>query len=195
MKDLIIYLHGKGGSAEEAEHYKILFPNHEVIGFDYKSQTPWEAKKEFFAFFAEQRNQCGHLTLVANSIGAFFALSSLDETLVDRAYFISPVVDMVNTHSVRLAIQNTVCHYNKPIYHLRQCKSPLVRTLILFFKSLIYFPSQGRLLRHILCRLYQNPKFSFFNYKKEYEVTIISAASSAAFLNVNVRSSSGNSEK
>ena len=32
--------------------------------------------------------------MVANSIGAFFALSSLDETLVDRAYLISPVVDM-----------------------------------------------------------------------------------------------------
>lgn len=28
-----------------------------------------------------------NLTLVANSIGAFFSLSSLDETLVDRAYF------------------------------------------------------------------------------------------------------------
>ena len=46
MKDLIVYVHGKGGSAEEAEHYAMLFPNHEVIGFDYKSQTPWEAKKD-----------------------------------------------------------------------------------------------------------------------------------------------------
>ena len=94
MKDLIVYVHGKDGSAQEAEHYKTLFPNHEVIGFDYRSQTPWEAKKEFFAFFAEQRNRCAHLTLVANSIGAYFALSSLDETLVDNAFFISPIVDM-----------------------------------------------------------------------------------------------------
>ena len=68
----------------------------EVIGFDYRSQTPWQAKKEFLAFFTEQRGRCEHLTLVANSIGAFFALSSLDETLVDRAYFISPIVDMEN---------------------------------------------------------------------------------------------------
>ncbi len=43
-----------------------------------------------------EEKQCKHLTLIANSIGAFFALSSLDETLVDRAYFISPVVDMEN---------------------------------------------------------------------------------------------------
>lgn len=94
MKDLIVYVHGKGGSAEEAEHYKMLFPNHEVIGFDYRSQTPWDAKEEFFTFFAEKKKQCTHITLIANSIGAYFALSSLDETLVDRAYFISPIVDM-----------------------------------------------------------------------------------------------------
>ena len=94
MKNLIIYVHGKGGSVGEAEYYKALFPKDEVIGFDYRSQMPWEAKKEFSAFFAVQRSQCEHLTLVANSIGAFFALSSLDEMLVDRAYLISPVVDM-----------------------------------------------------------------------------------------------------
>ena len=32
--------------------------------------------------------------MIATSIGAYFALSSLDETLIDRAYFISPIVDM-----------------------------------------------------------------------------------------------------
>lgn len=94
MKDLIVYVHGKDGSAGEAEHYTSLFPKDEVIGFDYRSQAPWEAKKEFSAFFAVQRSQCEHLTLIANSIGAFFALSSLDKTLVDWAYLISPVVDM-----------------------------------------------------------------------------------------------------
>ena len=94
MKNLVVYVHGKGGSAQEAEHYKSLFPKDEVIGFDYHSQTPWEAKKEFLAFFTEQKKRYDQLTLVANSIGAYFALSSLDETLVDRAYFISPVVDM-----------------------------------------------------------------------------------------------------
>lgn len=93
-EDLVLYVHGKGGSAHEAGHYKMLFPNHEVIGFDYRSQTPWEAREEFPAFFAEQRKRCRRLTLVAGSIGAYFSLSSVDEALVDRAYFISPVVDM-----------------------------------------------------------------------------------------------------
>ena len=94
MKNIVIYVHGKGGSAAEARHYKPLFPDSEVIGFDYRAQIPWEAKEEFSAFFAQQRKRCDHLTLVANSIGAFFSLSSLDETLVDSAYLISPVVDM-----------------------------------------------------------------------------------------------------
>ena len=51
MKDIMVYVHGKGGSAEKAGHYKTLFPELEVIGFDYQSQTPWEAKEEFPPFF------------------------------------------------------------------------------------------------------------------------------------------------
>ena len=94
MKNLIVYVHGKGGLAEETEHYKSLFPDSEVVGFDYRAQTPWEAREEFPVFFSRQRKRCEHLTLIANSIGAFFSLSSLDETLVDKAFLISPVVDM-----------------------------------------------------------------------------------------------------
>lgn len=94
MKESIIYLHGKGGSAKEADQYKTLFPNREVIGFDYRSRTPWEAKEEFPVFFVTQRERSDRLILIANSIGAFFAMSALDETLVDRAFFISPIVDM-----------------------------------------------------------------------------------------------------
>ena len=96
MREILIYVHGKGGAAEEVDHYKPHFPNCEVIGFDYRSQTPWEAKEEFPAFFAQQRQRCDRLILIGNSIGAFFSMSALDETMVDRAYLISPVVDMEN---------------------------------------------------------------------------------------------------
>lgn len=94
MADVVIYVHGKGGTAAESAHYAPLFPDSEVLGFDYRAQTPWEAAAEFPAFFAAQRRCFGRVTLIANSIGAFFALSALDETLVDRAYLVSPVVDM-----------------------------------------------------------------------------------------------------
>ena len=94
MKNIVIYVHGKGGSAQEAEHYGTLFPDAEVVGFDYRAQTPWEAKEEFLRFFAGQRERCGSLVLVANSIGAYFSMCASAETLIDRAYFISPIFDM-----------------------------------------------------------------------------------------------------
>lgn len=94
MENIVIYVHGKGGSAEEARHYEALFPDSKVVGFDYHAQTPWEAREEFSQFFTAQRKNGDTLTLVANSIGAFFCMSSLDETRIDKAYFISPVVNM-----------------------------------------------------------------------------------------------------
>lgn len=96
MKRLVIYIHGKGGSAEEAEHYKPLFADSEVIGFNYKAQNPWEAKKEFPAFFDMHSKGYESIILIANSIGAFFALSSLADKAIDKAFLISPVVDMEN---------------------------------------------------------------------------------------------------
>ena len=47
QRNLIIYVHGKGGAAEEAKHYQKLFPESDVIDFDYHSQTPWDANIEF----------------------------------------------------------------------------------------------------------------------------------------------------
>ncbi len=46
MNKAVVYIHGKGGSAQEAEHYKLLFGDCDVIGFDYSAQSPWEAKDE-----------------------------------------------------------------------------------------------------------------------------------------------------
>lgn len=96
MKRLIIYVHGKGGNAEEAEHYKPLFAGDTVVGFDYESQTPWDAKEEFSAFFDSACVGYDSVILIANSIGAFFSMHSLAEKRIERALFISPVVDMVN---------------------------------------------------------------------------------------------------
>ena len=93
-KQVVVYVHGKGGSADEVEHYKPLFPGCEVIGFDYGAQTPWEARVEFPRFFDLLQAGCGSLVLIANSIGAFFSMTSLSGKQVDRALFISPVVDM-----------------------------------------------------------------------------------------------------
>lgn len=93
-RNAVIYLHGKGGSAQEAEHYRPLFADCEVIGFDYAAQTPWEARAEFPAFFDALCGQYESVSLIANSIGAFFAMSALYDRPIRTAWFISPIVDM-----------------------------------------------------------------------------------------------------
>ena len=94
MKNLVIYVHGKGGTAEEAKHYQPLFAESDVIGFDYKSPYPWEAKNEFSDFYDLHSKGYDSVVLVANSIGAFFSMNALAEKKISKALFISPVVNM-----------------------------------------------------------------------------------------------------
>ena len=94
MKQIVIYVHGKGGTAEEAKHYQPLFAESDVIGFDYKSQNPWEAKREFSDFYDLHSKGYDSVILVANSIGAFFSMNALAEKKISKALFISPIVNM-----------------------------------------------------------------------------------------------------
>ena len=94
MRHLIIYVHGKGDSAEEAKHYQPLFAESDVIGFDYQAQNPWEAKSEFSSFFDLHSKGYDSVALIANSIGAFFSMSSLAEKKISQALLISPIVNM-----------------------------------------------------------------------------------------------------
>ena len=94
MKNLVLYIHGKGGSAAESAHYRPLFPGCEVIGLDYQAVTPWEAGKEIREAAEELKSKYGYITLIANSIGAFFSMNAGIDALIGRAYFISPIVDL-----------------------------------------------------------------------------------------------------
>ncbi len=94
MKKAVIYIHGKGGDAGEAAHYIPLFSDCDVIGLNYSAQFPWEAKEEFPLLFDSICQNYKSVEIIANSIGAFFAMNSLSEKKIERAYFISPVVNM-----------------------------------------------------------------------------------------------------
>ena len=94
MDKIAVYIHGKDGNVNEAEHYKPLFPQYDVKGFDYKAQTPWEAKKEFPFAIRSLCKEYESVTLIANSIGAYFALHSLAGQRIEKAFLISPIVDM-----------------------------------------------------------------------------------------------------
>ena len=90
----VLYIHGKGGSAAESEHYKPLFPGCRVIGLDYKTSTPWDAAGEFRAAAAALQREFEGIILIANSIGAYYSMCAGLDALVEEAYFISPIVDM-----------------------------------------------------------------------------------------------------
>ena len=65
-----------------------------MIGFDYQSENPWDAKDEFSAFYDLHSEGYGSVVLIANSIGAFFSMHALAEKNISQAMFISPVVNM-----------------------------------------------------------------------------------------------------
>lgn len=92
--DTVLYIHGKGGNAAEAEHYKPLFPSLDVIGLDYKSDTPWEVKTEIKDAFKSLKARYDRVIIIANSIGAYFAMNADIDELIWKAYFISPIVDI-----------------------------------------------------------------------------------------------------
>lgn len=94
MKNLVLYIHGKGGSATECEHYKPLFPGCEVVGLDYQTNTPWETGAEISAAVERLKTKFDYIMLIANSIGAFFSMCAGIDGMIREAFFISPIVDM-----------------------------------------------------------------------------------------------------
>lgn len=90
----ILYIHGKNGSETECEHYKPLFPECEVIGLDYQTFTPWETGTEIRSAAEKLKAEYDSIILIANSIGAFFSMNAGIDSIIEKAYFISPIVDM-----------------------------------------------------------------------------------------------------
>ena len=94
MKELVLYIHGKGGNASESEHYKPLFPECEVVGLDYQTFTPRETGKEILEAITKMNTEYDSITLIANSVGAFFSMNAGIDAMIRSAFFISPIVDM-----------------------------------------------------------------------------------------------------
>ena len=92
--NVILYIHGKGGSAAESEHFKPLFPDCEVTGLDYQTFSPWDTGKEIRIAVEELKRKYENVILIASSIGAFFSMNADIDDMIQKAYFISPIVDM-----------------------------------------------------------------------------------------------------
>ena len=105
MKELVLYIPGKGGSGAESAHYRQLFPDCEVLGLDLRASVPWEAGAELRLAVGTLRQRYGPITLIANSIGAYFSMCAEIDAMLRRAYFISPIVDLEALIARRMALQ------------------------------------------------------------------------------------------
>jgi len=94
LKKAIIYVHGKNGSYLEAEQYKKNCLGYDIIGVDYNEYLPWIVEKQIKSVYQKLRKEYEHIILIANSIGAYFAMYALQGYKLEKALFISPILDM-----------------------------------------------------------------------------------------------------
>ena len=90
----LVYIHGKGGTASDSAYFKPLFPEYDTYGFDYKSENPWEAESEYKEYFAELSEKYSSISVIASSLGAYFLMISDVGSVIEKAFFISPIVNM-----------------------------------------------------------------------------------------------------
>ncbi len=101
-----LFVHGQGGSKEEAEAFaEIAVPaGYQVLGIDMpehgaRSQehggfNPMTVVPELQAAAANRKTCWKRLSLRANSIGAYFSMLAFFGRPIDKALFVSPIVDM-----------------------------------------------------------------------------------------------------
>ena len=77
MKKAILYLHGKGGSACEVEQYAKNCPDFYLHGVDYQGSLPWLVQEQIVSDYRILRREYDSVILLANSIGAYFAMHTL----------------------------------------------------------------------------------------------------------------------
>ena len=94
MKKTILYLHGKGGNACEVEQYAKNCPDFYLHGVDYQGSLPWLVQEQIVSDYRILRREYDSVILLANSIGAYFAMHALQNCDIQKALLISPILDM-----------------------------------------------------------------------------------------------------
>ena len=126
MKNVVIYIHGKYGTVEEAEYYKKFFNEADIIGFEYTSEYPWDFQKEFSNFIDNIYIKYKKISIIANSIGAYFTMLSLTNKNIEKAFFISPVVDMEKLITDMMFLENIT---EEELYKKKKIKTSFGETV------------------------------------------------------------------
>ena len=126
MKNAVIYIHGKSGTAEEAEYYTKFFNEVDILGFEYTSEYPWDFQKEFSIFIDNIYTKYKKISIIANSIGAYFIMVSLTNKHIEKAFFISPIVDMEKLITDMMLLENIT---EEELYKKKEIKTSFGETL------------------------------------------------------------------
>lgn len=94
MRKAILYIHGKGGSASEADNYRKSCDGYDVIGVDYELNYPWLLQDTIQEAYRNTAKKYDSISLIATSIGAYYSMNSLQNVPLEKALFISPLLDM-----------------------------------------------------------------------------------------------------
>ena len=101
-----LYLHGKQGCKEEAEPFARIacpqdaqvlavdLPEHGARKGSVETFTPWDAVPELERLLSWARKRWKHIALRCTSLGAWFSLLAFGGERLDKALFVSPVLDM-----------------------------------------------------------------------------------------------------
>ena len=94
MKKSILYMNGKGGNAGEVMQYAKNCPDFYLHGVDYQGSLPWLVQEQIVSDYRILRREYDSVILLANSIGAYFAMHTLQNCDIQKALLISPILDM-----------------------------------------------------------------------------------------------------
>ena len=78
----------------EAEQYRKNCLGFDVIGIDYEVSFPWIVQDKIQSVYDEVQKEYDRILILANSIGAYFAMHTLQNCDIEKALFISPILDM-----------------------------------------------------------------------------------------------------
>lgn len=94
MRKALLYIHGRGGNSKETEQIKPFCADYDVCGMDFADFTPWGTEEPIRNAFEGLKKEYDNVSVIGNSIGAYFSMLALQDSPVEKALFISPILDM-----------------------------------------------------------------------------------------------------
>ena len=94
MDQVILYIHGQGGTPREAERFRPLCPGYDVIGAGYQGSLPWQVRGQLLDAYGEARRQYRRYCGPAHTIGCFFFIDHVPRGAPACGFLFSPALGM-----------------------------------------------------------------------------------------------------